>query len=119
MIFILQLAVVWPSDGEKFSPTGRVAPLCGSFPQMVRGRAFDASPASYRWQLQLMPLQDLFQFYFIKVGLLEELFDARLVLRPPHAGGNGHDVLGAENFRRHALIIDALGFAHGFLAQSM
>ncbi len=33
-----------------------------------------------------MPLQDFFQLHFVEVGLLQHLFDARLVLRAAHAG---------------------------------
>ena len=57
-----------------------------------------------------MPLQDVFQPRFIQVGLLKKLFDARLVIRPSHAGGNGHDVFGAEDFGGDALEFDAFGF---------
>ena len=39
-----------------------------------------------------MPLEDVFQLRSVQAGLLKELFDARLILRPSHAGGNGHDV---------------------------
>lgn len=49
---------------------------------MILGQAFAASPVSYRWQLQLMPLQNVFQLCSVKAGLLEKLFDARLVLLP-------------------------------------
>jgi len=66
-----------------------------------------------------MLLQVFFQLRFIQPGLLEHLFDARLVLGPTNAGGNGHDVFGAENFRRHAFVINVLGFTHGFLGQSV
>ena len=64
-----------------------------------------------------MPLQDFFQPGFVQVGLLEQLFDARLVLRPSHAGGNGNDVLGAEDFGRDALVFNTLGLAHSFPGQ--
>ena len=66
-----------------------------------------------------MPLQDFFQLRFIEIGLLEHLFDTRLVFRPPYAGGNGDDVFGAENFRGHAFIINARRFANGFFGQSV
>ena len=54
-----------------------------------------------------MALEDVFQLRFVEAGLLEKLFDARLVLQPPHTGGNGNDVLGAENFRGHAFVMFA------------
>ena len=41
-----------------------------------------------------MPLQDFFQLSFIESRLLKHLFNTRLVLGPPHAGGNGDDVRG-------------------------
>ena len=60
-----------------------------------------------------MPLQNIFQPCFVEVGLLEHLLDTGLVLGPPNTGSNGDDVFGAENFRWHAFIINALGLAHG------
>ena len=65
-----------------------------------------------------MPLQDFFQPGFVQVGLLEQLFNARLVLLPSHAGGNGNDMFSAEDFRGHAFEFDAFGLAHGFPGQS-
>ena len=66
-----------------------------------------------------MPLQHAFQIGFIEVGLREQLFDARLVLGAAHAGGNGHDVFGAENSGWHTFVVNALGLAYGFLGQTM
>ena len=66
-----------------------------------------------------MPLQDIIQLCLIEIRLLEHLLDARLVLGPAHAGGYGHNVFGAENFRRHAFVINMLSLAHGFLGQSL
>ena len=51
----------------------------------------------------------------VKVSLLEQLFDACLVLCPPHTGGDGHDVLGPEDPGRNAFVFDTQRFTHGFL----
>jgi hypothetical protein len=48
-------------------------------------------------------LQDALQPFRVETGLLEQLFDARLVLLASHAGSDGNEVLGAEDFGRHAL----------------
>ena len=49
-----------------------------------------------------MALQHVFQIGFIEFGMREQLFDARLVLGAAHAGGNRHDVFGAENSGWHS-----------------
>ena len=64
-----------------------------------------------------MTLQDDFQLCFVEVGLLEQLFDARLVLRPAHAGSNGDDVFSLKNFRWHAFEVDSCGLPHRFFGQ--
>jgi hypothetical protein len=45
-------------------------------------------------------LEDISQIGIVNVCLLEQLLNARLVLRPPDAGGNGDDVLCVKNFGR-------------------
>jgi len=60
-----------------------------------------------------MPLQNIFQSYSVEIGLLEQLFNARFVLVPSHAGGYCNKVFGAENFRGHAFEFDMPGFSHG------
>ena len=62
-----------------------------------------------------MPLQDDFQAWFVKVSLLEHLFDASKILVLSHAGGNRDDMLGTENPGGHALVFESLRFADGFL----
>ena len=66
-----------------------------------------------------MPLEHFCQIRFIEVSLLEKLFNAHLVLGASHAGGDGDDVFGAENFRRDAFVFDPFGLVHGFLRQSV
>ena len=56
-----------------------------------------------------MPLQDTFQLCFIEVALLEQLFNARLVFLPSHAGSNGNKVFDAEDPGRDAFEFYAFG----------
>src|ERR1043166_9349471 len=65
-----------------------------------------------------MPVEDVFQAALVQVSLLEQLLDARLILGPANAGGDGHDVFGPENFGGHAFVINTLGLAHSFLGQT-
>ena len=66
-----------------------------------------------------MPLQNVFQINFVEIGLLKQLFDARLVLLPSHTGGNGNDIFGAKNPGGHTFIFDAFGFMNGFPGQAV
>jgi hypothetical protein len=59
-----------------------------------------------------------FQLCFVEIGLLEKLFDARLVLRPAHAGGDGNDVFGAEDFGGIARRIDRAASKPHFLTSA-
>ena len=65
-----------------------------------------------------MPLQHVCQIGFVQVGLLQELFDARLVLGAADAGSNGDDVFGPENLGGHVFVVQPFRLAHGFLSQS-
>ncbi len=65
-----------------------------------------------------MPLEHFCQIGFIKIGLLQQLFDARLVLGPAHAGGNGNNVFSAKDFSRNPFVIHTFCLTHGFLGQS-
>jgi len=72
-----------------------------------------------RWQLQLMPLQDVFQLCLIEIRLLEQVARcAPLSLARPR-WRLWPQCVRLGNFRRHAFVINMLRLAHGFLGQSL